>query len=279
VYREGVHVVRVSLNTQALARNNPFTEAIVANCKLTLQALLKAAQGKAPARRKYESEPLPMRRELVGLSPIHPAELMWALEQELDRDAILVSENLSAPAAFFSTGFRKDEKLWISNSGASLGWGIGAATGAKLAAPQRQVVCNIGDGSVMYSAAGFWTQARYRIPVLTVVCNNRNYQTVRFAYARYEKGKMRKEGRYPLMYLGDPDIDFVKLAQSQGVDGIKVEKSVDLRPALLRGIAATREGRPFLIDVVVRNIKQQDHDQPEWHAQFSLAEQIPGGRK
>ena len=56
---------------------------------------------------------------------------------------------------------------------------MGAATGAKLAAPDRQVVCHIGDGSVMYSASGFWTQARYEVPVLTVVTNNRNYQTVR----------------------------------------------------------------------------------------------------
>ena len=56
--------------------------------------------------------------------------------------------------------------MYLGNSGASLGWGIGAATGAKLAAPDRQVVCSIGDGSVMYSASGFWTQARYHIPVL-----------------------------------------------------------------------------------------------------------------
>jgi thiamine pyrophosphate-dependent acetolactate synthase large subunit-like protein len=220
-----------------------------------------------------------MRREILGQSPIHPAELMWTLEQTLDKDAILVSENLSAPNAFFSTGFRKDEKLWISNSGASLGWGIGAATGAKLAAPDRMVVCNIGDGSVMYSAAGFWTQARYRIPVLTVVCNNRNYQTVRFAYTRYEKGKMRKTGHYPLMYLGDPDIDFVKLAQSQGVEGIKVEKSSELLPALLKGIVETRAGRPFLVDVVVQTIKQQKHDQPEWYEPFHLARQAPRGGK
>ncbi|UCE53162.1 MAG: hypothetical protein JSV31_28550 [Desulfobacterales bacterium] len=143
--------------------------------------------------------------------------------------------------------------MWVSNSGAGLGWGIGAAVGAKLANPNRQVVCNIGDGSVMYSAAGFWTQARYEVPVLTVVFNNRNYQTVRHSYTRYN-GKMNRANRYLGIYLGDPDIDFVKLAQSQGVEGIKVNSAPELPNAIKRGIAATREGRPFLIDVLVRRI-------------------------
>jgi len=129
------------------------------------------------------------------MSPIHPDELGWALEEELDKDAILVSENLSGSNNFYSTGFREDEKMWLSTSGAGLGWGVGAAIGAKLGQPDRQVVCNIGDGSVMYSASGFWSQARYGVPVLTVVCNNLNYQTVRNAYVRYG-GKMEQaDGR------------------------------------------------------------------------------------
>jgi thiamine pyrophosphate-dependent acetolactate synthase large subunit-like protein len=131
--------------------------------------------------------------------------------------------------------------MWLSTSGAELGWGVGAATGAKLGQPDRQVVCNIGDGSLMYSASGFWSQAGYGVPVLTVVCNNLNYQTVRNAYVRYG-GKMEEADRFTGMYLGDPEIDFVGLAQSQGVEGARVESSTDLRPALRRGIDATRGG-------------------------------------
>src|SRR5262249_53184822 len=175
------------LNTAALGRNLPFSEAIVANVKLTLRALIDAVKDRAPERKTYKQTPARLDSRRLGQAPIHPDELGWALERLLDRDAILVSENLSGANQFFSTGFRKDEKMWVSNTGASLGWGVGAATGAKLAEPPRQVVCNIGDGSVMYSAAGFWTQARYRGPVLTVVCNNRNYQTVRPAYRRHQR--------------------------------------------------------------------------------------------
>jgi len=206
----------------------------------------------------------------IGLSPIHPDELGWAMEQELDPNAIIVSENLTGSNQFFSTGFRDDEKTWVGTSGYGLGWGIGAATGAKLAAPDRQVVCSIGDGSVMYSASGFWSQARYQVPVLTVVWNNRNYQTVRNAYVRYN-GKMNAANRYTGIYLGDPDIDFVQLAGSQGVDGSRVENSADLLAGLGRGIAATRAGEPYLLEVVVD--RKGDGADSDWHQKFSLAEQ------
>ena len=203
------------------------------------------------------------------MSPIHPDELGWALEEELDKDAIVVSENLSGSNSFFRTGFREDEKMWLSTSGAGLGWGVGAATGAKLGQPDRQVVCSIGDGSVMYSASGFWTQARYGVPVLTVVCNNLNYQTVRNAYVRYG-GKMAEANRFTGMYLGDPEIDFAGLARSQGVEGVLVEHSADLRPALRQGIAATRAGSPFLVDVRVQ--RTGGGADSTWHQSFNLAE-------
>jgi benzoylformate decarboxylase len=277
-YERGARVIRVGLNTQALGRNNPFELAIVANVKRTLRALIDAVKSQAtaaalkkrresrwtgPARRKVEIDP-----KRVGNPVIHPDELGWTLQEMLDADAIVVSENLSGSNHFLSTGFRENEKRWVSNSSGGLGWGVGAATGAKLAAPDRQVVCNIGDGSVMYGAAGFWTQARYAVPVLTVVCNNRNYQTVRTAFWRY-KGKMRKADRYPGMHLGNPNIDFAKLAQSQGVAGVRVERAGDLRKALRLGIAATRGGEPFLVEVLVQKVGGGAAS--EWYEQFSLA--------
>jgi thiamine pyrophosphate-dependent acetolactate synthase large subunit-like protein len=261
-----------------MGSNRPFDMAMVANVKVALRAIIDSVKSQAtddriatvvssrtPPGGRYRA----IRRDRIGMSPIHPDELGWALDQELDQDAIVVSENLSGSNGFLRTGFREDEKMWLSTSGAGLGWGVGAATGAKLGQPDRQVVCNIGDGSVMYSAAGFWSQARYGVPVLTVVCNNLNYQTVRNGYFRYG-GKMRQENRYTGMYLGDPDIDFVKLAQSQGFDGALVESSADLRPALRRGIDATRGGSPFLVDVRVR--RTGGGADSTWHQAFSLAE-------
>jgi len=272
-------VVLIGLDTTAMGSNRPFNLAMVANVKVALRAIIDSVRSMATrerlsgitaSRTAPGPRPRDIRQERLGLSPIHPDELGRALEQELDVDAIFVSENLSGSNQFLNTGFREDEKMWLSTSGAGLGWGVGAATGAKLGQPDRQVVCSIGDGSVMYSAAGFWSQARYGVPVLTVVCNNLNYQTVRNAYVRYG-GKMEQANRFTGMYLGDPEIDFAGLAGSQGIEGILVENSADLRPALRRGIDATRAGEPFLIDVRVR--RTGGGADSTWHQAFNLAGQ------
>ena len=62
---------------------------------------------------------------------------------------------------------------------------------------------------------------------------------------------MASTGHYVGMYLGDPDIDFVKLAESQGVPGEKVQSGEQLQAALRRGMAATREGSPYILDVEI----------------------------
>jgi thiamine pyrophosphate-dependent acetolactate synthase large subunit-like protein len=200
--------------------------------------------------------------------PIHPERLGREIDQAIDPDAIVVSENLSAGNTFFRLGFRPGEKMWLTNSGHSLGWGVGAAIGAKLAAPDRQVVLSIGDGSMMYSAAGFWSMARYEVPILMVVWNNSNYQQVRAAYARYGR-RMATTGHYHGMFLGDPDIDFVKLAGSQGVGGEKVTDPDAIKAALKRGVQATAAGSSYLVDVVIGRVGAGADS--TWHQKFSLA--------
>jgi thiamine pyrophosphate-dependent acetolactate synthase large subunit-like protein len=190
------------------------------------------------------------------------------MEQELDNNCILVEENLQSSKQFYSLGPRENEKMWVSTKGIVLGWGVGAALGAKIAAPDRQVVLTIGDGSLMYAAAGFWTMARYEIPVLTIVSNNHCYETVRKSYARYN-GRMKAANRFTGIMLDNPLVDFVGLARAQGCEGIRVERAADLRPALKRGIKATRAGTPFLIDVnVARTGAGADST---WFQEFSVA--------
>jgi thiamine pyrophosphate-dependent acetolactate synthase large subunit-like protein len=271
-------VICIGLNTNAIGSAQPFDLAIVANVKLALRALIDSVKAQATAERIKKivagrTKPAMRKREIdkgrLGMAPMHPDELAWTLDQELDDNAILVSENLSGTNGFYNLGFRDDEKTWIGTSGAGLGWGIGASTGAKIAAPDRQVVCNIGDGAVMYSAAGFWSQARYGVPVLTVVCNNENYQTVRNSYVRYN-GKMKESNRFTGMHLGNPSIDFAQLAKSQGCEGITVDSSADLKKAIRRGIDATREGTPCLINARVRCLGGGGDS--TWHQAFNLAE-------
>jgi benzoylformate decarboxylase len=244
--------------------------AVVADVKATLRDLMTSLKATATADRlkrlrdgRFDTVAAYSRgvaasrmqeaRGNFGKTPIHPDQLAIEMDQALDPNAIIVSENFTGPNELFKFGYRTDEKMWMMASGTSLGWGIGAAIGAKLAAPQRQVVCSIGDGAVMYSASGFWTMKRYDVPVLTIVWNNKYYQTVRNNFY-YFGPRMKATGKYYGLYIGDPDIDFVKLAESQGVRGERVTAAADIRAALARGIRATRDGNPYLIEVMVARV-------------------------
>jgi thiamine pyrophosphate-dependent acetolactate synthase large subunit-like protein len=283
---EQARIILPGIDTASMSRNYPTDLALVGDVKEGLADLRAAVEAMLTKSRltdvaKVRSEEVRAittaarsaaagaRAKTFGRSPLHPEEVGTVMAKTLDKDAIVVSENLTGAYGSFPFGFHEDEPMWVANTGNGLGWGIGAATGAKLAAPDRQVVCSIGDGSVMYSASGFWSQVRYGVPVLTVVWNNLNYQTVRHAYHNYN-GRMAKSGHYAGMYLGNPDIDFVKLAESQGVKGEKAASAADFESALKRGIAATREGKPYVVEVATARVG--GGAESTWYEKFSLAE-------
>jgi benzoylformate decarboxylase len=278
-------VIAAHIDANALGRTEVVDLAVMADVRETLRDVMAAVKASVTADRLAkirEARLATVKPYVANLrataeanlkahyadKPIHPDRLGHELDQALDPEAIIVSENLTGSNTLFRIGGRPGDKFWLTNSGHSLGWGVGAAIGAKLGAPDRQVALSIGDGSVMYSAAGFWTMARYEVPVLTVVWNNRNYQQVRNAFARYAK-RMTQTGHYHGMYLGDPEINYVQLAQSQGVRGEQVSEPDQLKAALKRGLQATADGSPYLIDVLIARVGAGADS--TWHQKFSLA--------
>lgn len=289
---KGAKFVALGLDTAMLGRTQPLDLAVVGDVKAAMRDLIDAIKSMATADRlvriregraaTVRAAVADMRKNLMasvranyGKAPIHPDELAYEMEQVLDHDAIIVQESQTAPGSqnapgttLFTAGHRENEKMWVTNTGLSLGWGLGAAIGVKLGAPNRQVVCSIGDGAVMFSASGFWTMKRYQVPVLTIVWNNYNYQAVRNGFYGYD-GRMKATGRYHGMYLGDPELDFVKLAESQGVKGEKVTAGSEIKAALKRGIQATRDGNPYLVDVVIARFG--GGAESTWHQNYKLA--------
>ena len=127
---------------------------------------------------------------------------------------------------------------------------------------------SIGDGSVMYSSAGFWTMARYSLPILTVIWNNLQYQTVRANFASWG-GSMKAQNKYPETFLGDPAIDYVMLAKAQGIEGMHVHDPSKLDAALKRGKEAQAAGQPFVLDVHISNVGEGANQ--SWYMPYSLA--------
>jgi len=183
---------------------------------------------------------------------VHPSVLEAHLAQWLPRNTVMVQESSTARTTLLPFGH--DAMGWTRSGGGSLGFGVGAAIGAKIAVGRdRPVVLHLGDGALTYSAAGFWTMARYNTAILTVISNNETYQVVRTNWAReVPDSKMVHTGKYPGLYLDAPATDYAALARSQGVEGETVKTLKELEPALRRGLErTTRENKPYVIDVKV----------------------------
>ena len=283
-------IVRIGLNTGNMGRNYPTDLTMLADVKQALSDLDAALESRIPQQRmdsfgRDRGEEIrgvtasmwaefdDRVRNNFGMSPMHPDEMTHVMARAVDPNAIVVGEVHSGYNQHnnFHWGYGDDAPIWIGYTGNSLGWGLGAATGAKLAQPDRPVVCSIGDGAVMYQSSAFWSQARYGVPVLTVVWNNLNYQTVRGGFHRYD-GHMAATGQYAGMYLGDPDIDFVQLARSQGVSGERATTAAELEAAIRRGVQATRAGEPYVVEAVIRRIGAGADS--TWHEGFKLSDRM-----
>ncbi|MEM9682056.1 MAG: thiamine pyrophosphate-dependent enzyme [Pseudomonadota bacterium] len=221
-----------------------------------------AAQSEARAAQQAEEM-----GSLATSKPIHPNYLGAMMGRTLAENTMLVSENFRGADYLMPFGYGDNDWNLVRTYGGSLGYGLGGAVGAQLGAPDRPVTLSLGDGSVMYSASGFWTMARYSLPILTVVWNNMQYQTVRANFASWG-GSMKEQNRYPETFLGDPAIDFVMLAKAQGIDGMHVHEPDELEPALKRGRDAQAAGEPFVLDVHITNVGA-GADQ-SWYMPYSI---------
>jgi thiamine pyrophosphate-dependent acetolactate synthase large subunit-like protein len=269
---QGVHggvsepgVIQIGPNPVLMGRHYPLDVAVQCELRDTLRALTEAlerrpgAEGWASRRAKvraYARMLIEREEKLVrdhsDDAIVHPAVLEAQLAAMLPRDTVMVQESSTARTALIPLGH--EGMTWTRSGGGSLGWGVGAAIGAKIAVGHaRPVVLHLGDGALTYSASGFWTMARYRTPILTIVSNNETYQIVRHNWAnQMPDSKMVRDGKYPGLFLGDPATDYVGLAKSQGVDGEAVTTVKDLEPALRRGLdVVTTQRRPYLLDVTV----------------------------
>jgi acetolactate synthase I/II/III large subunit len=182
--------------------------------------------------------------------PLNKAWVSRAFDQFRDDDMIILSEigfdasqfELTRPGSYFA----------LSSAGV-LGWGIGAALGAKLAAPNKTVVACVGDGSYIFGApeAGHWVSRKMNLPVLWVVWNNAQWGAVAGA-ARgvYPDGWAAQTNNFPFSDLS-PSLDYEYICQSAGGYGEKVEDPADVPAAFERALNVVRnEGRQALLNIV-----------------------------
>lgn len=183
-----------------------------------------------------------------ALTSASAADVIGALMPER---AIVVDESNTSGLLLAQATAGAPAHDWLTLTGGAIGYGIPAAIGAAIAAPDRPVLCLESDGSAMYTLAGLWTQARENLNVTTVLYNNSAYDILRIELQRVGAGSAPGPEALSLLDLSDPTMDFVKLSEGMGVPARRVTTAEEFADALR---AAFSEAGPHLIDAVVPSI-------------------------
>lgn len=266
VFAPGARIVHIDLNAYEIAKNFNVDLGIVADPKLSLAKLAQvlgaamtpaqtaaaAARLQAAADEKAAAHQaaLAADRKVRDEVPLHASRFMEELAQQVPDDVIVFDEGLTTTNAPLPRYLKLDhpDQFFLTRGG-SLGVGIPGALGLKLAYPDRTVIGFTGDGGSMYTIQALWTAAHHKINAKFVICNNQSYMLLKLNLAQYWKEQGIPAGAFPDSFdLIDPVVDFVKIAESMGVPGARVERPEQVGPAIRQMLA--HDG-PFLIDLVV----------------------------
>ncbi len=181
----------------------------------------------------------PMKYDQERLTGPYVVEEIYRLTKG---DAVIcteVGQNQMWAAQYFKY---REPRQFISSGGlGTMGYGLGASMGAKIARPEKTVFNIAGDGCFRMNMNELATASRYNIPIIEVVLNNRVLGMVRqWQTLFYDK-------RYIATGIDDK-VDFVKVAEAMGCKGIRVTKKEDVEPALREAMA---NGGPVLLDCVI----------------------------
>jgi thiamine pyrophosphate-dependent acetolactate synthase large subunit-like protein len=287
-------IIEARVEYEAIGMTYPTDIAIAAGVRETIVDLTNAIKGMATADRLRKiSEPRIARaqdeqaardvarrekaREYWDASPMSWDRVSAELDLALDDDAIIVPE-LDYRSPFHWLDFDLGKKTVIGQTtGFALGWGIAAAEGVKIAQPDRQVACLVGDGALLFGEIeALWSAARYDIPIIIVVFNNRSYDNERNRLQDRSPLYTNKNTRDKWLditgYLGDPVVDFAGLAKSFDIPGEMASTPAEFQAALKRARSVTREGRPYLIDAIIMQIDRRGRRTEQvWYPDVSIA--------
>ena len=251
-------LIQIDIDPQEIGKIYPVEVGLVGDAKATLRELSRAlaghahkpdaarddalAKGKAEWQRELATE-----QRNAG-KPIHPARLLNEISKVASPDTIFVTDvgwNKNGAGQQLVT--RQPRSFLTSGGMATMGFAPAAAIGAKLGAPDRPVLCLVGDGGFLSVVGALTTSVELGIPVVWVLFNNFCFSTIRTVGTTYFKNAYGTEFTTPDGKPYNPD--FVKLADAFGIEAARVEEPDDLPAALTRAITA---GTPYILDVWTR---------------------------
>jgi benzoylformate decarboxylase len=268
VIKDETRCIHIEEDPWEIGKVFPVDVGIIADARSALRALLEIyprvaadANGRNErlelinnAQQQIKVELENRTRQGWDATPINTARLVRTMDRLIEKDALIVNESPTSKDILMANFRFSAARSYFSNSsGGYLGWGLGAAIGAKLASPRRRVVACLGDGCAMFGLQGLWTLAKYRVPLTVVVFNNRAYMAVKNQFRGSEE-RVRIAAEMGAEITG-PDLNFARLAETFGIHGQRVEQPDAIEPALKR---ALEQNGPALVDVVIAQNTRKD---------------------
>jgi len=254
-------IIHIDIDTASISKNIRVDVPIVADAKEAVDKLLESASScKEEAwLSKIEAwdkkHPLMMKKK-SGSQSLNPQDIFAYINEEIKED-LIVATDVGQHQMWTTQFVHLSEKRQLLTSGGlgTMGYGFPAALGAKIGNPEKTVICISGDGGMQMNSQEFATAVIEKIPVIVCVFNNHVLGMVRqwqqlFYGKRYamvdlmQKGGTASSKEEPVYTP-----DFIKLSESYGAKGLRIEKKEDIAPAFA---AARKETEvPFLLEFII----------------------------
>lgn len=240
-------IIHIDIDNSELGKNVSNVLGLAGDCSEIVHLLKSGVARRAAERASWTARASAMRSycrcdfDLID-SPLKPQKIIHELSRLLPDSAILttdVGQHQMFAAHFFEA--RGGRRFITSGGLGTMGFGLPAAIGAKMAEPQTKVVCLTGDGGFQMTFAEFATAVEHETPVFVVIMNNGSLGMVRQFQKHFYNNHI-----YAVDYTRQPD--FVKFAESMGGEGVVVERAGDVEEAIMRGLASDV---PFVADMRV----------------------------
>ena len=180
------------------------------------------------------------------------AEYLTACVRRLieDEDALVLTEVVTSSRVVAEHLRPNRPGSVLHHGGSALGWADGAAIGAKLAAPDRTVVCLVGDGSFLFGvpSSAQWVARRYGTPALTVIYDNRGWAAPKFSTLQvHPDGAAASADDFNVSF--EPEVDLPGVARAAGAYGVTVSSPDELPQVLKDALAVVHGGRSAVVSV------------------------------
>jgi len=250
----GKRIIHATLDPDHLNKDVACEIGLLGDAALTLEALIAELRDRVKESRDHgavareiaaqRAEWLAAWAEKTGseAEPLNPYRVLRDLWRTVDVENTIITHDAGSPRDQLSP-------FWVSRTPLSylgwgkttqLGYGLGLAMGAKLAAPEKLCINVWGDAAIGFTGMDFETAVRERIPILSILLNN-------FSMAIELKVMPISTEKYRATDISG---DYAAMARAFGGYGERVTRVAEIVPAIRRGIEQTRNGTPALLEFI-----------------------------